>query len=111
MAIKSISLREFQLKASQYLKELPRVLTQYNLPKYIVLTHVEYLSLIDSPVISDVISETNYVATEEPELKSEPKAEIEFHQCSWNKAYQCKSPGVIKKGNKWFCIVHGKELL
>lgn len=30
--MKSVSVRDFQLKASRYLKELPIVLTRYNIP-------------------------------------------------------------------------------
>ena len=36
----------------------------------------------------------------------EIKEEVEYHQCSWNKAFQCTSPGVVKKGKKWYCSVH-----
>ena len=44
--MKSISVREFQLHATKYLKELPIVLTQYNLPVATV-----------NPFVTDVLTE------------------------------------------------------
>jgi len=39
-----------------------------------------------------------------------PFVEEEFHECSWDKTFNCRSPGVIQIRGKWYCIVHAKEV-
>lgn len=51
--VKKVSIREFRLNASAYLKEIPVVLTQYNVPKYILLTLSEYEGMRQGSNLND----------------------------------------------------------
>jgi len=127
-----VSLRDFQLRASSYLKELPIVLTVYNVPKYTVSAYVSADKglneevLTDNGFIEDVSAHTaGNVSTPKnskkiPEVRSvclngvdaelrkvhKAMKQDEFHECSWDKAIKCKSPGTEKVRGKWYCKPH-----
>ena len=111
--MEQVSLRDFQLKASSYLKDLPIVLTVYNVPTYIVSAHVS--------ADKDVLTKPKEISKKIPEITKDktspgapqvatPFVEEEFHKCSWDKTFNCTSPGVIQIRGKWYCIVHAKEV-
>ncbi len=87
--MKSISLREFQLHASKYLKELPLVLTQYNISvaKVIPFTEADVtlvltdndpsVSFSSSSVNTSVMPLIQSQPISDPELKPEPQNEVD----------------------------------
>ena len=116
--MEQVSLRDFQLKASSYLKDLPIVLTVYNVPTYIVSAHVSADKDVSTDVSTKPKENSKKIIPEKTEDKTSPGApqvatpfvEEEFHECSWDKTFNCRSPAPFNIRGKWYCIVHAKEV-
>ena len=115
--MEQVSLRDFQLKASSYLKDLPIVLTVYNVPTYIVSAHVSADKDVSTDVSTKPKENSKKIIPEKTEDKTSPGAPQvatpfveEGYECSWDKTFNCTSPGVIQIRGKWYCIVHAKEV-
>ena len=59
-------------------------------------------------VAEELVQPTEKISTEKKVVytSESPITKEEFHTCSWNKAYRCKSPATIKVKSRWFCAPH-----
>ena len=76
---------------------------------------LEKLEEIEKNVSTQKISKK--IIPEKTEDKTSPGAPQvatpfveEGYGCSWDKTFNCTSPGVIQIRGKWYCIVHAKEI-
>ena len=76
---------------------------------------LEKLEEIEKNVSTQKISKK--IIPEKTEDKTSPGAPQvatpfveEGQECSWDKTFNCTSPGVIQIRGKWYCIVHAKEI-
>lgn len=79
--MKTISLREFQRNSSQYLNELPVVLSVYNKPEWIVTTLSDYEKKNVSTTKKEVFRNLKK-EIEEDELEVVPNIKCSAYACS-----------------------------
>ena len=127
--INRVTLREFSINTYKYLQDIE------SLPIVITKRGRDFVRIADVATVGDVATSvaTKYkvnvatkegVATQKPVNVATKKAhnvpeeraslvEEGFisHKCDWDKGFHCPSPGVIQKGNKWYCMPHLKLIL
>ena len=100
--MRKIGVRQFKDEFYAQIKELPLLVTSHDKP-LIVVTFPGHTP-------KEVVTKMELSnALKEPKTRKKAKpafTEDDFHTCSWNKSFKCKSPGTVKVKSRWFCPPH-----
>lgn len=95
-----ISLREFQLHASKYIKQLPIELTQYNVPIAIINPFEEVLT--QQPKSSNTVLTQEYNRCEGQGCRS--------YETVLTQGEGYDDEGNLREYKKWLCSYHRKQV-
>jgi hypothetical protein len=116
--MKSVSIREFQMKANEYLLTLPILLTRYGVPVAKV-TAVEYeikgvsaedSNNVDRPVPGNSFEELKgqFDYRKEPEITHD--CFIKFCKAPGTHDIEYENPETLKEERNWICDKHLSEM-
>jgi len=106
-----INIKTFHKNFFKEVKDLPITITRLGVP-VLVLSEISGEKNFEKIIVSKKEVEIKDVTNGPFEKREfvEPVMKVaqskDFHVCEWDKTFKCTSPGIVQKGNKWFCVPH-----
>lgn len=105
--MKYINVRQLTRNLKEATVELPARVTNHGIPIFDIIPIGE--KNFEKKILKNLPEHIEIQKEWEPTVKAVHQVAQSGKVCEWDKTFKCTSPGIVKKGNKWFCVPHSLE--